>query len=184
MEPLRLLQVDVGQGVPADHQQDVVPQGKAGGEGVTHPACRPQRLLLFVKRERYPSVLFAEMRGDGVGQIPQRHRRLPHAAVLQQIQNIGHHRTATQSRHGLWLIAGQRTQPFALSSCHDHCFHILTRPFRAEIRRLFSALVLTCLSRFILRALNFLRFLYGFLWCLKMFPICRSTRHLPGETGL
>ena len=109
--------VDVGQGVAAHHQEGVVaeqlakPAGAAGGA--------QQLLFEAVVGVQAKGPAVAEVAPDVVGVVVQVDADLGHAVARQQPQDVLHHRTIDDGRHGLGGAVGERRQAGAQTGRHD-----------------------------------------------------------------
>ena len=114
-------QVDIGQRIPGDHQERLVPQRVLG---VLDAARGAERGLLRGVLEAHPHVLaVAEVVAHQRGQELDGDHRLVEAVPLQQPQHVFHDRLVAHGQQRLGLIGGHRAQPGALSAGHHDGLH-------------------------------------------------------------
>nr|WP_254126975.1 hypothetical protein [Aquihabitans sp. G128] len=115
-----LAEVDVGEHVAGDHEEAL---GELG-HGVAHGAGGAERLVLGGVDDLHAELgAVAEVGADLVGEERHRDHDLVDPVLLEQVDDVLHHRPVGQREHGLRAVRGERTQPRPLASCHDHGLH-------------------------------------------------------------
>ena len=121
VEPQGGGQVQVAHRVAADDQEVLAPQVS---HAVFHAARGAQGLLLHKIGQLYPQFgAVPEPLGDHLGHILQGDADIGKAVALEQADDVLHHRLAEERDHGLGPVQGEGSQPGALPSRHDDCFH-------------------------------------------------------------
>ena len=120
VEPHHFLQVDVGDGVPGDHEERVVEEPLS----VLHAARSAERLVLSRVGEREVEVrAVAEEVPDDARQKLHGHDDVGEPVAAKQPKDVLQHGFAHDRQHRFRLITGQRTQAGALAPRHHHGFH-------------------------------------------------------------
>ena len=133
-------EVDVGEHVAGDHEEALVELV----HGVADRAGRAERLLLGgVDHPHAELGAVAEVGADVVGQEGDGDDDLVEAVLLQQLDDVLHHRPVGQRQHRLGGVRGERPQAGALAAGHDHGLHVVeptrgtpgpARPARQRLR--------------------------------------------------
>ena len=66
----------------------------------------------------------AEIVLDGAGHVLDGDDDIGDAVLLEQVQDVLHHRRPTMGTIGLGRDDGERAQPRSLAACHDDSFHL------------------------------------------------------------
>jgi hypothetical protein len=124
-------QVDVGEDVAGDDEEALVLELL---HGVADRAGRAERGLLgrvhHADAELRP---VAEVVADGVGQEGDGDDDVLEAVLLQELDDVLHHRPVGDGHHRLGLVGRQRAQAGALTTRHDHGFHgVVSTPSRSR----------------------------------------------------
>ncbi len=120
--------VDVGQGVAADHDERVVGQQVAKVAGAAGGA--EQRLFEAVLEIEAERRAVAEVGADVVGIVVQIDADLGDAMAREQPQDVFHHRAVDDRRHRFGDTVRQWGETRAQAGRHDHRFGrvLATRP--------------------------------------------------------
>ena len=117
----QIRQVDIGQRVPGDHQERLVPQRVLG---VLHAAGGAEWRLLGRVLQAHAEVLaVAEVVPHDRRQELHGHDGLGEPVPAQQPQHVLHDRAVGHRQHRLGLVGRHRAQPGALAARHHHGFH-------------------------------------------------------------
>jgi len=124
-------EVDVGHGVPADHEEGIVQQRlglldaaggaerglfDAVGDVHAHGRAVPEKVL------------------DVLGHVLQGDDDIDHPVPLQEIEDVADNGLVHHRDHGLGAVQSEGTQPRAGSTGHYHCFHgALLHAYRARV---------------------------------------------------
>ncbi len=83
-----------------------------------------ERVLLGGVHHAHPELgSVAEVGPDGVGLEADGDHDVVEPVLLEQIDDVLHHRAVGDGHHGLGLVGGERTQAGSLPAGHDHGFH-------------------------------------------------------------
>ena len=119
----------------AHQKPQVIVAGSIGGDdkevlvpveipAVFHAARRAEIVRLDAVLEFHPVFSpVAEMGHDFSCPVMQRRADLRIAVTAQQLDNMLHHRSAQDRRHGLRVLPRDGTQPHPQAARKDHCFH-------------------------------------------------------------
>ena len=119
-------QVQIADAVPADHQKVLLPQMV---RAVFHTARRSHGLLLDEIGQPHPQLLpAAEAVHHRLRLVAQGDADIGDPVVLQQADDVLHHRPAQQRGHGLGRAQRQRPQPGALPARHNDSFQTVRHP--------------------------------------------------------
>jgi hypothetical protein len=120
VELQQLGQVDVGEDVAGDDEERLVELVA----GVADAAGGAERDGLVRVRHRHAVLAaVAEVRLDVVGEEGDRDDDLVEAVLLEQRDDVLHHRTVGEGQHRLRRVRRERPQPGALAAGHDHGLH-------------------------------------------------------------
>ena len=125
VEREHLVEVDVGEHVAGDDEERLVEQVA----GVADAAGRAERhRLVGVGHRDAELAAVAEVGLDVVGQERDRDDDLVEPVLLQQADDVLHHRPVGERQHRLRRVRGERAQPGALAAGHDDGLHGKARP--------------------------------------------------------
>ena len=115
-----LLQVEIGDGIAADHQKGVVKILP----GVGNAARRAQgRLLDGIADTHAHGTAVSEVILNHAGHVLQRDDDFGDPVVAQKLQDVSEHHLVHQRQHRLGATHSQRAQPRACAACHHDSFH-------------------------------------------------------------
>ena len=116
-------EIDVGEGVAADHQEGVIEE--VGG--VAHTPRGPERPVLDDVLDLHVQLgAVSKAIADLLAEVGERHDDLGDPVIPEEPEDVLEHRGADHGNERLWQTAGQRAQSRAFTSRHDHCLHAAT----------------------------------------------------------
>ena len=115
-------QVEVADGVAAEHQKGRVPEEV---QAVSDPSGSAEGSVLYAVAKVYATGrAVAEMLYDGRGVVAQRGADLRNAVRAEQLDSALHQRLTQKRHHGFGQLAGDGLESPALSAGHNYRFHV------------------------------------------------------------